>query len=321
MIPATVAQPPSPREVLHLRPTNSSGFAWFASAVILTSVGLYFATQRNWSLWFAGELILAGAFVQWFVLLHECGHRMLFRTRQLNTLAGHVAGFFALIPFEAWKRVHERHHKWTGWQDVDPTTAALVPRRLAAVERIVINTCWRFWVPLFATLYRLTNFWHVLRLRRMFPIPEVQRRVMLNLALLALSYLLIIVMVGPGALMRTIGAALFLGFVMGEVLLLSQHTHVPMKLSHGEAVDPITPIAQQPFTRSLRLPGWVSLLLLHFDAHELHHMYPFVPGYLLMRIPYTPGNEVAWWRWIPAARAVPGEVFFFQNRDGSGFDV
>jgi hypothetical protein len=32
-------------------------------------------------------------------------------------------------------------------------------------------------------------------------------------------------------------------------------------------------------------------------------------------------NEVAWWRWIPAARAVPGEVFFFQNRDGSGFDI
>ena len=65
----------------------------------------------------------------------------------------------------------------------------------------------------------------------------------------------------------------------------------------------------------------MSVWLLHFDAHELHHMYPFVPGYRLMEIRYTPDNEVSWWRWIPAARAVPGEIFFFQNRDGSGFDV
>ena len=321
MIPTHDAQPPPPREVLHLKPTNSNGFVWFASAVILTAVGLYLAMRSNWLIWFAGELILAAAFVQWFVLLHECGHRMLFRTRQFNALVGHVAGFFALIPFEAWKRVHERHHKWTGWQDVDPTTATLVPRRLALIERIVINVCWRCWIPLFATLYRLTNFWNVPRLLRMFPIPEVRHRVMLNLAILALFYLGIVATFGPAAAVRTIGVALLLGFIAGEVLLLSQHTHVPMKLSHGDTVDPFSPLAQQPFTRSLRLPAWLSTFLLHFDAHELHHMYPFVPGYLLMRIPYVPGNEVAWWRWIPAARAVPGEVFFFQNRDGSGFDI
>lgn len=321
MIPADDAQPPSPGEVLHLKPTNSSGFVWFTCALTLSVAGVYLATRTTWLPWLAGELLLAAAFVQWFVLLHECGHRMLFRSRRLNTLAGHVAGFFALIPFEAWKRVHERHHKWAGWQDMDPTTAALVPRRLALLERVIINVCWRFWIPLFATLYRLTNFWHVLRLRRMFPLRAVRRRVMLNLALLALVYVGIVVVVGPWPLARTIGLALFLGFIGGEVLLLSQHTHVPMKLSHGEAVDPFSPVAQQPFTRSLRLPGWVSVLLLHFDAHELHHMYPFVPGYRLQQIPFTPGNEVAWWRWIPAARAVPGEVFFFQNRDASGFDV
>jgi fatty acid desaturase len=60
---------------------------------------------------------------------------------------------------------------------------------------------------------------------------------------------------------------------------------------------------------------------LHFDAHELHHMYPFVPGYRLNEVPYAAANEVSWRHWVPAARAIPGEVFLFQNRNESGFDV
>ena len=50
--------------------------------------------------------------------------------------------------------MHGRHHKWTGWQDVDPTTAALVPRELGTLERVLVNVCWRFWIPLFSVLYR-----------------------------------------------------------------------------------------------------------------------------------------------------------------------
>ena len=79
--------------------------------------------------------MLAVAFVQWFVILHECGHDTLFRTRTWNRVAGSVAGFFALIPFACWTRVHSRHHRWTGWQDLDPTTEALVPRNRGRVER------------------------------------------------------------------------------------------------------------------------------------------------------------------------------------------
>ena len=63
------------------------------------------------------------------------------------------------------------------------------------------------------------------------------------------------------------------------------------------------------------------MLLLHFDAHELHHMYPFVPGYRLHGVAYTPQNEVGYWGWIRAAKRVPGEVFLFQNRTESGWEI
>ena len=67
--------------------------------------------------------------------------------------------------------------------------------------------------------------------------------------------------------------------------------------------------------------AWLSALLLHIDAHELHHMYPFVPGYRLHRVAYAPHNEVGCWHWIRLAKRVPGDVFLFQNRTESGWEI
>ena len=50
-------------------------------------------------------------------------------------------------------------------------------------------------------------------------------------------------------------------------------------------------------------------------------MYPFVPGYYLRRIPYSPENEIGWWQWISRAKRIPGDVLLFQNRLETGFDV
>jgi fatty acid desaturase len=144
---------------------------------------------------------------------------------------------------------------------------------------------------------------------------------MVNTAAVAIGYVLVGTFVGPSILARVLGVATVLAFIAEDLLLISQHTHVPMGLSNGKDVIPHPAIDQEQFTRSLRFPAWLSPLLLHFDAHELHHMYPFVPGYRLSEIPYSPINEVSCWKWIAAARGVPGEVLLFQNRHQSGYDV
>ena len=82
-------------------------------------------------------------------------------------------------------------------------------------------------------------------------------------------------------------------------------------------VRPFPPIEQGPFTRSLRLPAWLSYLLLHFDAHELHHLYPAVPGYLLRRISYPAPNEEVWWTWIQNVKQMSGTGFLFGEIDRS----
>ncbi len=305
-----------------LRPTDALGCAFVGWAAVATACGWWLATRASIVPWAAGQTILAAAFLQWFALLHECGHRTLFRTRRLNEVAGWIAGFFALIPFRCWKPIHARHHKWTGWQDLDPTTAALVPRPLGRIERFVVNVCWRYWIPIFSVLYRVGNYWNLFRLFRLTdPQPGAARAMVVDAVVLAAAYATVVAVLGPAALARTAGVALLLSLVIQDVIILSQHTHVPMGLSRGRAVAPYRACAQGRFTRSLRLPAWLSRMLLHLDAHEIHHLYPAVPGYRLREIPHPSRNEVGWAQWVPAARAVPGEVFLFQNRNLSGLDI
>src|SRR5688572_28661240 len=133
-------KPPRPAELLHLRPTDGAGFRVVALALTGTAAGVALALIDRWGPWLAGQALLALVLVQWFVILHECGHDTLFRTRRYHLVAGRLAAFFSLIPYHAWTRVHGRHHKWTGWQDLDPTTASLVPRPLGRAERALVNT-------------------------------------------------------------------------------------------------------------------------------------------------------------------------------------
>jgi fatty acid desaturase len=312
---------PSPAELVHLRATDRAG-AWVAGQCIaLTAIALWLSAQPRWALWLWGQTLLTMAMVQSFALLHECGHETLFKTKRFHLALGYLAAFVSLIPFYNWKRVHGRHHKWTGWQDVDPTTAALVPRPLATTERILVNACWKFWIPLFSVMYRVNNFWNWPRLKQLFPNPIERRRLAIDMIGFLAAYALMFAVAGPMLVLRLFGLALVATLVVEDMLLLSQHTHVPQHVSHGDAVRPFPAVEQEVFTRSLVFPRWLSTMLLHIDAHELHHMYPFVPGYNLGAISYETENEIECWTWIRRARALPGEVFLFQNRLETGADI
>jgi acyl-lipid omega-6 desaturase (Delta-12 desaturase) len=312
---------PSAADLRHLRPDDSRGWTIVAAVVTMTAVGGWLSLAGGWILWISGQLLLALALVQWFALLHECGHETLFRTSRWHAPVGRLAGMLTMIPFRCWTRVHGRHHKWTGWQDLDPTTQALVPRELALCERLLVNVCWRLWLPLFSVLYRINNFWNVPRLLRLFPAKAERRAIFGDTSLAVAVYGCAFALLGPALLPRLAGVAVLLSFVLEDLLLLSQHTHIPQNISQGHAVRPFPAVEQQVFTRSLRLPPWLSLALLHFDAHELHHMYPFVPGYHLHRIAYRPSNEIGWWRWVRGAKQLRGEVLLFANRTESGLDL
>ena len=306
--------------VFLLNPINSIGLVHVFLATSLTWIGLYLSLSDSvWS-WFSGQLILAVAFLQWFILLHEAGHGTLFRTRALNTIAGHVAGFLAGIPYVSWRLIHYQHHKWTGWQDLDPTTTSLVPRTLATAERIAINLCWRLWIPMFNVIYRINNYWNYPRICRYIRRKRQRRRVAVNIAWLLVMYGILFSTVGVWSVLSLTWLGLVLSLVIQENVLLSQHTHIPSNLTNGRMCSPFTAREQAAYTRSIKVPTWVSrLVLVNFDRHELHHVYVRVPGYHLHRIECTTENDVDWWTWLIAARQMDGETFLFRDRTTTGF--
>jgi acyl-lipid omega-6 desaturase (Delta-12 desaturase) len=303
-----------------LAASDAIGAAFVAGCSAATMAGIWLSASELWLAWVAGQALLAVALLQWFVLLHEAGHLTLFRARTLNVTAGHLAGLLALIPFESWRRVHGLHHRWTGWQDLDPTTASLAPRVRGRVQRAVVDTAWRLWLPLFSVLYRLGNYWNLVRLSRMFPSAGQRRAVHVNAIVLASIYLAVIGIVGPVEMLRLFAVALLLSLALQDPLILSQHTHIPQRLSDGRKVTPLSPSEQETYTRSLRCPRLFAYwVLLNFNAHELHHRYAGVPGYRLHGIEHTQANEVHWWTWLRAAKRLRGSVFLFENRDSTGF--
>lgn len=310
----------SKRSMSYSKPENYMGFFYIAIASGLTIIGLLLSGYQSTIIWLISQVVLALAFLQWFILLHEAGHQTLFKTRALNTIFGNIAGFFALIPYQPWRRIHAGHHRWTGWQDKDATTESLVPRPLKKWEKRIINTAWKYHLPLFSILYRWNNYWYLPRIKKFLP-GSTHKIITLNVMGLFAAYLILIAIVGFSSLLTSCGLGLFLSFMTQDIIIVSQHTHIPQNNSGGKNVTPFPVQDQAQFTRSLSFPRWFSFLILHFDAHELHHHYPYVPGYYLHKIQEPKYKAVNWWKWLRSAKQLPAEIFMFKNRNQTGLDI
>jgi acyl-lipid omega-6 desaturase (Delta-12 desaturase) len=303
-----------------LRPSNRAGALYFLGAASASALALWLSAQPHPLLWLAGQALLALALLQWFVLLHEAGHMSLFRSRELNFMAGHVAGCMALIPFAAWRRVHGLHHLWTGWQDRDPTTAALTPRPRSRLQLAAVDIAWRVGLPLFALVYRLDNYWHMARLNALFSSPRQRLAIHANIAALLIFYAGAVWLLGIELAVTLFGLATLLALMLQEPLILSQHTHLPQRSSAGRRVAPLAPAVQANHTRSLEFPRWFAQgVLLNFNAHELHHRFAAVPGYRRRRIAWPAPHAVHWWAWLKAVKRMRGSTFLFDTRDRTGF--
>jgi omega-6 fatty acid desaturase (delta-12 desaturase) len=304
-----------------LKASDAMGALYVAIATGSLAAGLALSAAARIELWLLGQALIAVSMLQWFILLHEAGHLTLFRTRALNLALGYAAGFVALVPFASWRRIHALHHRWTGWQDRDPTTQALVPRRRSQLAIRMVDLAWRTWLPLFSLLYRLGNYWHLPRLWRMFRAAAQRRALVVNAVVQLAAYAALGLSLGAAASVQLFALALLLGFALQDPLILSQHTHLPQRLSEGRAVLPLSAEQQAPHTRSLLFAPWIARwLLMHFNAHELHHRFASVPGYRLGRLQAQQAG-VHWWRWLRAAKRLRGSVFLFGNRNETGFPL
>ena len=160
-------------------------------------------------------------------------------------MTGHLAGFFALIPFpvlDADSRPPSQVDRLAGPGSDDGGAGAARARRSNAR---VVNVCWRYWIPLFSVHLPAREL-----LESAAPHAAVSRsarptrpHVSGALALAACSTPRVAGWLGPaGAAARCRASRCWSPSSSKTCCIISQHTHIPMALSHGRDVPPIRAI-------------------------------------------------------------------------------
>ncbi|QDK38642.1 fatty acid desaturase [Bdellovibrio sp. NC01] len=305
----------------HAYKSNTTLAIWTLSRVIaLTAMSVVLSLSSMTLVWLVGQCLFAIAVLQWFVLLHDFGHNVFFKSGTANWIWGHVASIFCLVPFTPWKFIHAQHHTWTGWQDKDPTMESTLPQNGNNSRRKVARFAWRWWIPVLAISFSVKNFWNMPRLFRLFPRTKERWQFVFSFLVMQLTFWVIFPHTPHIWKIWTVGYLLFL--VIADPLLISQHSHVPQKIAGSEEVRPVPVYEQDQFTRTLFFPPFVSkYILLSFDAHGPHHIWPKIPCYFLPMVKVRSANDADWYSWLKEAKALPADQILFSNREETGWNI
>lgn len=280
--------------------------------LLLISGGISSQAVFGSTLYIMSQVLLGIFFLQCFILTHEMGHLSFFSQRWLNICAGHVFSFFSFIPFLSWQTIHQLHHRWTGYRDLDPTTEATDDKDFSIVPETIINMSWKLWIPIFTIAYRLGNYWNPMKLKKRTSVKR-WRSALLNMIILTLMYSWVFWFFGFTLILQ-LGPAYLLSLILSDLIILSQHSHIVMYTSQGGPVKPLRYSEQVSFTRSLGFNKFVErYLLLHFNRHEQHHASPGVPAYLLNQVAIETPNTVSVLSYIKDAKAMSGINFIFRS--------
>lgn len=106
--------------------SDAAGFrhlALFLGSLLATGLLVWFALE-SWLLWPA-MFIHGLVVIHFFSLEHECIHSTAFRTRRINKVVGHAAGFLTFLPYTFFRYEHCAHHTHTHVEGDDPELIAM----------------------------------------------------------------------------------------------------------------------------------------------------------------------------------------------------
>ena len=171
------------RAIVESYATPNDGRGWLQMLSVAAPVALLWFAIRQASTdspWLvaAATVGLSLFMLRGFVLMHDCGHHSLFRSRRLNRIGGFLLGVLAGMPQQVWAENHRYHHVTNGnWAKYrGPLNVACVSDYLAmdaGQRRRYRYTRDILMAPFAGCLYFLVNprvtwlraTWHLLRRR------------------------------------------------------------------------------------------------------------------------------------------------------------
>lgn len=266
------------RRKLNLAHSQNALFIYWMQNLVLGAAS-YLASLQNKPIRFVAIPLIATLIFRNFSMMHEAVHRAASKNSQINDWNGVFAGAVCLLPFEAWKKSHLEHHLWSGNIDKDPVMAIIrtFPKMPSALRQS-LSLFWRAWFPMLACMQYVV-FW-ALAMGIFLKKPE-SLRVAISLFSPALLWGVLFTVMPAHSVLEILAPSILLYFLAVEVVNLPHHLQLPQ---HGG--DTKFPIWEQhQIARSCVYPKWFGrLVVLNFNYHIEHHMFPDVPWYHLEKL-------------------------------------
>ncbi|MBV9472361.1 MAG: fatty acid desaturase [Solirubrobacterales bacterium] len=247
-------------------------------------VATAFALELSGFLALALAPLTAGFLLRTFIVLHDCAHGSMFRSRRANRAVGTVLGLLLYTPFATWAHTHAVHHATAG--NLDRRGTGDLPT-LTVEEYLARSWRGRLGYRLFRNpivmfgLGPILSFVILPRLVRKGMRPRMRRAVIYTNLILLLLVGAACVWIGPLEYLLIQWPAAWLAGSAGIFLFYVQHQ---FEDAYWESADSWS-FAHAAIRGSsyLRLPAILRFFSGNIGYHHVHHLSTRVPNYNLRR--------------------------------------
>jgi acyl-lipid omega-6 desaturase (Delta-12 desaturase) len=275
-IVAPYARPDTRRAVIQLLDTG-------LPFLVLVAALLYGIGRYRWA---AFPLVVPAAalLVRLFMIQHDCGHGSFFKSRLANDLLGRTLGVLTLTPYAFWRSSHATHHATSGNLDRrgvgDVITLTVREYRLLPAWRRLFYQIYRHPLVLFGIG---PTYLFVIRHRIPTGNPLRHRQRWTSIlgtdAVIAATILLLVLTVGPRAVLLGYLPMILLASSLGVWLFYIQHQFEDTYWQ-AEAEWDFGAAALQG-SSFYDLPRALHWLTGYIGFHHIHHLCSKVPNYRL----------------------------------------
>lgn len=282
------------------------------SVAMVTAVIWILAKHGHSPLRFSAIPLISLLMFRSFAFMHEAVHGLLSKNSRTNHVLGIISGALCLLSFDSWKKAHIEHHRWSGNIDKDPVAAMIktFPKFPKPLQR-VLTFGWKCWLPTLSflqhTVFWAITFHHTLKSKQSF--GQV-----LSAVIPALFWVSVVALC-PLKITLLVVLPSIVFYLIGTEVINAPH-HLGLTYYRGETKIPLW--EQFKTARSCVYPKWLArFVVLNFNYHAEHHMYPYVPWYHLDKLHQIVRPEIGAeynldpsFSWVLANRSKDlGEVF------------